>query len=142
MDSIQPSKEQMSALASGDPDQPLVMINLLKYRDVAAYADDADFPACSGKEAYLRYGAVAMQKVMGLGGRLLLGVEMQQVFIGNENDEWDDVMIVYYPSRSAFLTMLQMPDYQAAHVHRDAGLLRTRLLQCDGSSLPEHMTGQ
>lgn len=142
MESIQPSSEQMSALASGDPEQPLVMINLLKYRDVAAYPDDADFPACSGKEAYLRYGAVAMQKVMGLGGKLLLGVPMQQVFIGNENDEWDDVMIVYYPSRRAFLTMLRMPDYQAAHVHRDAGLLRTRLLQCDGSSLPDRMMSE
>jgi len=142
MESIQPSSEQMSALAAGDPEQPLVMINLLKYRDVAAYAEDSEFGACSGKEAYLRYGAVAIQKVMGLGGKLLLGVEMQQVFIGNDADDWDDVMIVYYPSRRAFLTMLQMPDYQAAHVHRDAGLLRTRLLQCDGSSLPDHMTGQ
>jgi uncharacterized protein (DUF1330 family) len=141
MESIQPSSEQMSKFAAADPEQPLVMINLLKYRDVAAYAEDSGFAPCSGKDAYLRYGAVAIQKVMELGGKLLLGVRMEQVFIGNDDDEWDDVMIVYYPSRRAFLTMLQMPDYQAAHIHRDAGLLRTRLLQCDGSALPDDMTG-
>lgn len=142
MDSIQPSKEQMRTFAAANRDQPIAMINLLKYRDVAEYAEGSDFAPCSGKEAYLRYGAVAFQKVSSLGGKILLGLSVQQVFIGDTNDDWDDVVIVYYPSRQAFLNMLEMPDYQAAHVHRDAGLLKTRLLQCDGKSLPGRLLEQ
>ena len=43
----------------------------------------------------------------------------------------------YYPSRAAFLEMLADPEYRAAHVHREAGLANTHLIQCDGTSLPE-----
>jgi hypothetical protein len=41
---------------------------------------------------------------------------------------WDQIAIACYPSPAAMLTMLGDPDYKAAHVHRVAGLARTRLV--------------
>ena len=42
--------------------------------------------------------------------------------------DWDQIAIAFYPSPAAMLSMLGDPEYKAAHVHRVAGLERTRLL--------------
>jgi uncharacterized protein (DUF1330 family) len=52
------------------------------------------------------------------------------MFIGNDADLWDEVLVVEYPSRDAFLQMLSMPEYHAVHMHRDAGLDHQQLIQC------------
>lgn len=36
-------------------DTPVMMINLLRYRDQADYGDRTDVTPCSGREAYRRY---------------------------------------------------------------------------------------
>lgn len=135
MSSILPSKAQLDAFRTADRDQPILMLNLLKYHATAQYADDNNKTPCSGREAYERYGAVAWQKVTALGGRIVIGAKAEQTFIGDVDETWDDVVFVYYPSRAAFFEMQKMPDYQAALVHREAGLANTLLIQCDGSQL-------
>jgi uncharacterized protein (DUF1330 family) len=35
---------------------------------------------------------------------------------------WDTIAIAMYPSRQAMIAMMQSPEYQAIHYHRDAGL--------------------
>ena len=39
------------------------MINLLRYRDRAAYAKDSGAEPCSGREAYGRYGQVSIRLI-------------------------------------------------------------------------------
>jgi hypothetical protein len=54
------------------------------------------------------------------------------VLIGDsENDAWDLVALVSYPSRSAFVDMVTSPKYEQAHEHRARGLDRTVLLPCE-----------
>jgi uncharacterized protein (DUF1330 family) len=48
--------------------------------------------------------------------------------IGPEGEQWDDVLLVQYPSRRAFLTMVGRADYQQAVVHRRAALADSRLI--------------
>jgi uncharacterized protein (DUF1330 family) len=48
--------------------------------------------------------------------------------IAPEGEAWDEVLLVQYPSRAAFLQMIARPDYQAAVPHRRAALLDSRLL--------------
>jgi hypothetical protein len=48
--------------------------------------------------------------------------------IAPEGEEWDDAVLVEYPSRKAFLDMLALPDYQAAVFHRTAALDDSRLI--------------
>lgn len=133
MSAVVPEAAQMQVMADRGPDGPIVMVNLLKYRAQAAYpAERAEAKEkLSGREAYQRYGMVALQHVMGLGGRIVWGGPQKLVFIGDaQANDWDDIVCVYYPSRQTFLGMTQNPDYLAAHYHREAGLERTVLICC------------
>src|SRR5581483_10767053 len=133
MTSVVPTAGQVQAMAQNGPEGPIVMVNLLKYRARAAYAPDRAeaHENLSGREAYQRYGMVALQHVTALGGRIVWGGPQKLVFIGDAAaNDWDEVVCVHYPSRQAFLKMIQDPDYLAAHYHRDAGLLRTVLICC------------
>lgn len=126
---INPDEEQVRAVATG-PDGPVQMLNLLKFRERADYPADYDGDEdvdVSGEEAYGRYGAIALQHVAQRGGRLVLLSRADESVIGALGD-WDQVAIVEYPNRAAFLDMGQDPDYLAGTVHRTAGLERTAIL--------------
>jgi hypothetical protein len=59
--SVEPSPERLQAFLAEPDDAPLVMVNLLRYRERAEYPAGAGAAPCSGREAYQRYGAVALQ---------------------------------------------------------------------------------
>ncbi len=48
--------------------------------------------------------------------------------IAVDGEEWDDALLVRYPSKQAFLGMVTKPDYQKDAVHRTAALLDSRLI--------------
>ena len=98
MASVHPDRERLQAFLENDDGKPIVMINLLRFRERAEYPPDADFAPCSGAE------------------------------IGPAEESWDEALLVEYPSRSAFATMVSDPDYQAAAVHRTAALADSRLI--------------
>lgn len=55
------------------------------------------------------------------------------VFIGDAAaQDWDKCLMVRYPSRQHFLSMMANAAYREALVHRYAGLERTVLLQMKG----------
>jgi uncharacterized protein (DUF1330 family) len=124
--------KQIQTMAENGPTGPMVMVNLLKYRKTAAYEPDRAEAKenLSGRDAYQRYGMVALQQVMKRGGSVVWGGSQKFVMIGDDANDWDEVVCVRYPSREAFLNMTQDPDYLAAHYHREAGLERTVLLCC------------
>ena len=132
MSSIVPTPSQISRMAQSGPQGPMVMVNLLKYRAEAAYEPDRSEAKekLTGRDAYQRYGMVALQHVMKRGGSVVWGGPQKFVMIGDDANDWDEVVCVRYPSRDAFLDMTQDPDYLAAHYHREAGLERTALLCC------------
>jgi uncharacterized protein (DUF1330 family) len=132
MSSIVPAPKQIQTMAEKGPEGPMVMVNLLKYRAKAAYAPDRAEATenLSGRDAYQRYGMVALQQVMKRGGSVVWGGSQKFVMIGDDANAWDEVVCVRYPSRDAFLNMTQDPEYLAAHYHREAGLERTVLLCC------------
>ena len=127
----QPTGAQMRAFRDHPRAGPIHMVNLLKYRDRARYDGDvAEDTDVSGREAYRRYCAAVARIVAGLGGRIVWAGTPEVVFIGSDADRWDDVVVVEYPDREAFLKMIAMQSYQAAHVHREAGLAHQKLIQC------------
>lgn len=126
---VEPSAARIQNLVAGADDSgPIVMINLLRYRAQAAYEPGAAATACSGREAYQRYAEVAVAKVAEVGGRLLWLANVLATVIGPDGEEWDDAVLVEYPSRQAFLRMVAMPDYQAVSFHRTAALEDSRLI--------------
>lgn len=129
MGNVEPSQQQMQAFVEGGEDgAPIVMINLLRYREQAAYPEGSGASACSGREAYQRYGALAAQRVASVGGRLLWMGQVQASVIAPHDEAWDDAILVEYPSRKAFLEMVAQPEYQAAAIHRTAALADSRLI--------------
>lgn len=133
---VVPTPDQMQAMAEKGPDGPIVMVNLLKYRDRAGYEQDRAEAKehLSGREAYQRYGMTAFKHVNARGGAIVWMGPQALVFIGGPEQEWDDIVCVKYPSRQKFLEMISDPDYLAATYHRDAGLERTALLCCKAGS--------
>ena len=108
---------------------PVTMLNLLRYRERAVYPDDYDAEPCSGREAYQRYGAVAGALVGEAGGRPIWMGSANDAFIAPEGETWDDVVLVYYPSRKHFIDMIESAEYQAAKPHRTAVLEDSRLIE-------------
>lgn len=135
MSDVEPSPQQLEAFTKGDMKQPLAMLNLLRFKDVATYEPGSKESKRSGLEAYILYGAVAQAKVKEVGGDMFFTSLAQQTLIGPADVKWDVVALVYYPTREAFLRMIAMPDYQAATYHRRAGLAATQLIQCDGTNV-------
>jgi uncharacterized protein (DUF1330 family) len=126
---VNPTEAQMRAVMAG-PDGPVQMLNLLKFRDRASYPDDYDGTEdtdVSGEDAYGRYAANTMPHVGKRGGRLVLLGRADEQVIGALGD-WDQVAIVEYPSRAAFVDMGRDPDYLTGTVHRTAGLERTAII--------------
>jgi uncharacterized protein (DUF1330 family) len=133
MSTVIPTPQQIQRLAEKGPEGPLVMVNLLKYKEKATYEPGRPEAKenLSGVDAYRRYGMVALQHVTALGGSIVWGGPQKMVVVGDDGaNDWDEIVCVRYPSREAFLKMTQNPDYLAAHYHREAGLARTSLLCC------------
>jgi len=129
MPSIEPSTEKLQKLVAEATDEsPIVMINLLRYRNRAEYPQGSDETPCSGEEAYQRYGARVVPMVGEVGGKILWRGSVKHVVIGPAGEEWDEALLVHYPSRRAFLTMVSRPDYLRAAVHRSAALADSRLI--------------
>lgn len=137
-DHVQPDLETIRAVVDTTDPAPVVMLNLNKYRDRAAYPDGwsgAD-PDVSGREAYLRYGIVAFQAITAAGGAILWSTDAREVVIGCEHEDYDEVVAVWYPSRAAFLSLEQFPGYLEALEHRGAAVERAGLIACDASARP------
>lgn len=134
--SIDPTAEQVRAMRDADQDAPVVMLNLLKFREEAVYPAEMEMAPCTGVEAYQRYQYAFVEAVGDVSrAQVLYDGPCEQVFIGmagSSETDWDKVLIIRYPERRNFLAMMANEDYRQALVHRYAGLERTILIQCKG----------
>ncbi len=126
---IAPTAEQLKNLADRAPAGKLYMLNLLKFKDKAAYADSRE-TTLTGAEAYGLYGQGVSRLIAELGGRLVWNGQPNTLVIGDGEMDWDAVAIVEYPSIDAFRQMTASPEYDAIHVHREAGLAHQLLINC------------
>lgn len=128
MGSIHPDPERLRALVEGEDAEPVVMINLLRFREEAEYPPDRGFEPCSGAEAYARYAAEAGPHLERAGARVIWRGAVEGLPIGPPDEVWHEVLLVEYPSRRAFLSMVSAPEYRAITVHRTAALADSRLI--------------
>ncbi len=125
MGQVHKNPEAMDAMAQGDPDEPVVMLNLLRYRDVAEPGLGVD--GMTGREAYGVYGRAFAELNPRFGGEPIWMGQAHHVIIGD--DDWDIVILVRYPTRKQFLDMFDDPDYQAIAPIRAAALADSRLVE-------------
>ena len=108
---IYPSEEQFRALASASFEGPVQMLNLLKFKERAEYEDGRE-TNLTGREAYALYAEKMIPFVAEHGGRLVHSSEPHLLMIGDGGLEWDMVGIVEYPTKEAFLEIVQRPEAQ------------------------------
>jgi uncharacterized protein (DUF1330 family) len=118
MGTVSPTGKQIKELMNSADDKPVVMVNLLKFKKITESGEQ-------GREAYDRYGRNTMPILKEIGARVLWLGSLKQVFIGGEHDYWDEVLLVEYPSRKAFLQMISRPDYLQIHKDRETSLEKT-----------------
>jgi uncharacterized protein (DUF1330 family) len=127
--SVDPTPQSVKSLVEKVPSGvPVVMLNLLRFRARAAYPAERKQPDCSGREAYAAYGRATGPHLQQVGGRVVWQGSAKHCFIAPEGEDWDEVLLVEYPSKEAFLAMLKSPSYQAITFHRTAALDDARLI--------------
>jgi uncharacterized protein (DUF1330 family) len=122
--SVEPTETQLARLAASEDHGPVIMLNLLRFKDWA------EEPRLTGADAYAQYGALVAPHLERAGGRVLLAAAPVESVIGPERGEWDLVVAVEYPSRAAFIGMISDPAYLEIHGHRAAALADSRLIAC------------
>ena len=111
--------------------QPIWMLNFLEYTEEANFAADVEYASTepiSGAKAYAEYGDRMATSLASVGGRIVWRSTGPKQLSGIDDGRWHEIAIATYPSAKALLTMYARPAYRAAHVYRNAGLARTRLV--------------
>jgi uncharacterized protein (DUF1330 family) len=108
---IDPRGNDLKRYLEEDPGGPVVMLNLLR------------FAADGGRELYARY-AEALEKTFlpRYGAEVLYAGDGSTVLVAEAGQDWDAVLLVRYPSRSAFSQMVADPEYQQVTGLRSEGL--------------------
>ena len=126
---VRPNAVQMAGFTQGATEGPIYMLNLLKYRDAAEYADGRE-TSLTGREAYAVYTDGVAELVKEFGGSLSFKAPIERLTIGEVEELWDDVAIAMYPSRAAMLQMMQSEKMQEIGQHRTAGLAGQLNIEC------------
>ncbi len=129
------SSEQLAQLAEPGPDGPIYMVNLLKFKERAEYADGRETDL-TGAQAYAIYGAAVVALVAEHGGRAVFAGDVTWLMLGQVEDLWDQVAIVEYPNRQALMEMAMSDAYAEIAVHRSAGLAGQLNIETTGLNVP------
>jgi uncharacterized protein (DUF1330 family) len=110
-DPVDTRPTQLAALKALPADAPVVMINLLKFNEGG------------GRERYLQYGREVAPHLARVGATVRYSGSAPVNVIGDgERPWWDAILVVEYPTPSAFVDMVKDPGYQQVHEHRAAAL--------------------
>ena len=93
-----PKPEQIAALIGSAETGPVVMVNLLKFKDRA----DAPDTGMSGMEAYAKYAKAMVAIVESGGGRMIWSGRVTGMVLGESDVAFDMIALIEYPSRQAF----------------------------------------
>jgi uncharacterized protein (DUF1330 family) len=136
---LEPTQESGRALVARAVKGEVIMLNLLRFRELAdysAYPDLMPDTPISGAEAYDRYIAHTLPHLRESGGDLLFIGDGGQYLIGPANERWDMIVLVRHSSVQAFMAFARNEAYLAGLAHRTAAVRDSRLLPVTGRALP------
>jgi hypothetical protein len=125
--------EARMASTPPEEDGPVWMVNLMKYRAVAEYADGRE-TSLTGVEADDLYAPI--DELAAVGAEIVFFATVDTQLLGDA-PSWDRVAVVKYPSRRAFIDMQASPAFEAKHVHKDAGMQQTIVIGSQPMPWPE-----
>lgn len=105
LNTLGPTPEQLQEFMKLPNDTPVVMVNLLKFKDPVAYQ---------------KYGVEVGKLLNNIGAEVIFSGACKMALIGGAS--WDHVALVRYPNAQALMKMSQSPEYLAIHHYREEGL--------------------
>jgi uncharacterized protein (DUF1330 family) len=106
---VDPTPETFGRFMSEDDGEPVVMLNLLRFKPDG------------GRERYEQYAAATAPFLAGVGGQVIYAGDCSTLLVGPDAHRWDMLALARYPSRQAFAQMVANPDYQAiTHLRTEA----------------------
>ena len=120
-------RETMEDLVKAGHDKPVMMLNLNRYSEVAAFPEGG---------AYLTYMTLLDSTLDRLGAKVLWKVAVDGQFIGCEHDEIDEILAIWYPSASAFLMLLDLEGCAELWESRKQCVAHAIIHRCPGSDYP------
>ena len=116
-DQVTPTKEEFVDFIKNYPSQtPLVMVNILKFKDKSGNGDE------TGKDAYLRYSKNMFPLIEKAEGKVIWMGNVHKTIIGDYNTQPDMVLIVSYPSKESFIDMSTSAEYEEISKDRKIAL--------------------
>jgi hypothetical protein len=132
---LEPTQEAGRALMTRAIEGPVVMLNLLRFRDIADYSASPDLDPgvpVSGEAAFDRYVEHTLPFLKQSGGELIFMGSGGPFLIGPADECWDRAMLVRQDSVEAFVAFASNAPYLAGIGHRTAALEDSRLLPLVG----------
>ncbi len=116
-------------LVEKDRNLRMVVVNLLKYRDIALYPKAYNGKPISGKKAYYIYGRLALKYNGKLGNRILFSGDFKSTLFNNSevDPDWDEIMLFNYTSVRSFFKYGSTKVINKSGPHREAGLEKTKV---------------
>lgn len=129
---IDPTKQSFAAFRAITRPGPIHMLNLVRLRGQAAYADGRP---STGAEAYDAYSRESGPVFIRLGGKIVWRGTFEHMLIGPETEVWHHCFIAEYPNTDAFVAMIRDPIYREAVKHRQAAVEDSRLIRLAPSAI-------
>ncbi len=136
---LEPTQEAGRTFVQRDLAGPVVMLNLLRFRDIADYSGYPDLaPArpISGAEAFDRYIEHTLPLLRETGGDILFLGHGGPFLIGPGDEHWDLAMLIRQASAASFLSFAGHSGYLVGLGHRTAAVTDSRLLPLSEMPLP------
>ena len=106
---VDPSGNDLKHFLADDPGGPVVMLNLLRFKE-------------GGRESYEEYARRIQPFLDDADAEILYVGDLSTVLVAPESHKWDSILIVRYPSRQSFSSMVADPNYQEITGLRTEGL--------------------
>ncbi len=106
---VDPTGADLKRYLAEDPGGPVVMLNLLRFVD-------------DGRPSYEQYAREIEPFLARVGARVVYLGDTSTALVAPDGFDWDAVLLVEYPDRRAFSTMVADPEYQAITSLRTSAL--------------------
>jgi len=128
---IDATQENGGAFVERHIEGSVVMLNLLRFRDVADYSASPELAPpdpITGEAAYNRYIEHVMPYLQEAGSEVLFSGRGGTYLIGPPDEKWDLMLLVRHRSVRDFLAFASHEAYLSGVGHRTAALQDSRLL--------------
>ncbi len=128
---LTPNHEAVKDFIMRKIEGPVVMLNLLRFRDVADYTEAphlAPEQPISGAAAYELYIQHTLPMLQSSGGEVVFSGKGGAYLIGPTDERWDAMLLIRQESTERFIAFASDPEYLKGMGHRTAALEDSRLL--------------